>query len=140
MQFDVPGLFKRILKKLELGTFFMISLGYGFHEFGSPSHTAVLGIAAFCGMLLQTLVMALSALAQALLQVIFVDETSPTCAEISLTLCLCELLVSSNVVIAFTLLSITCFRRLLASVDSVVFMVFFLSQCIWSCLYNKWLS
>lgn len=76
-------------------------------------------------MLLQTLVMTLSALAQTLLRVIFLDETSLTFAEIGLTLRLCELFVSSNVVIAFALLSTTCFIRLLASVNSVVFMLFF---------------
>lgn len=82
-----------------------MSLGYYFCEFGSPTHPAALGIAAFCGMLLQTLVMALSALAQILPRVIFLEKTCPTFAEISLTLCLCELLGSSNAVIAVTLLS-----------------------------------
>lgn len=68
----------------------------------------MLGIAAFCVMLLQTLAVALSAFAQVLPRVIFSGETSAHLVGISLTLRLCEVLVvASAVVIAFALLGTT---------------------------------
>jgi len=85
------------------------------------------------------LVMALSTFAQILPRVIFLDEILALFAGISLTPSLCEVLVSSDVVIAFTLLSTAWFRRLLASVDSVGCFILF-CQCILSCLCKKWLS
>lgn len=63
--------------------------------------------------------MALSTLSQILPRVIYLNEISAPLTGISLTLCLYKVLVPSDVVTAFTLLSTICFRRLLASVDSV---------------------
>lgn len=80
--------------------------------------------------------MALSTLTQMLPRVIFLDGISTPLAGISLILRLCQVLVSSDVVIAFTLLSTTCFIRLLASVDSVGWVFYFVNAFL-SCLCNN---